>query len=220
LAALPDDLTLYYAQTQPLRVAHGVPGRNRVGFYNEQAATAIAQEIQFVQEKTLISAHTHVQIDRNVSMLPPQEEDLLADPHGNRRGRSNERSRTWHVINPGSVGLPLNGNPGAQFAVVESVPESESPGGWKATHYSVPYDRRPTLEGFSTTGMLDAGGVITELFYWELVMAGPEIIRFYRWSRSNGHEPDQDLDSAFAAYVAESGRREFVRQHDPLYTAV
>ena len=39
----------------------------------------------------------------------------------------------------------------------------------------------PTLEAFSTTGMLEAGGVITELFYWELVTAGPEIIRFYEW---------------------------------------
>ena len=66
LAMLPDERTLYLPGTQPLRVAHGVPGRNRVGFYNDQPEAQIAGEIQEIQEHTLISAHTHVQIDRQI----------------------------------------------------------------------------------------------------------------------------------------------------------
>ncbi|NJN82265.1 MAG: hypothetical protein HC802_08290 [Caldilineaceae bacterium] len=58
LAALPDERTLYFPGTQPVRVAHGVPGRNRVGFYNEQPAEAIVTEIETIGEATVISAHT------------------------------------------------------------------------------------------------------------------------------------------------------------------
>ena len=219
LAVLPDERTLYFAGVQPLRVAHGVPGRNRVGFYNEQAEHVIAAEIEDVPQRTLISAHTHVQVDRQVRLRRREESDLFAHPHeGDTNRNANGDARQWHVVNPGSVGLPLNGDPGAQFAMIASAPDSDAPGGWKATHFSAPYDRRPTLEAFSSTGMLGAGGVFTELFYWELVTAGPEIIRFYQWARSSGYEPNEDVAEAFAAYVANTGRKEFVRSLDPLYS--
>lgn len=216
LAMLPDVRTVYLPGCDPILVAHGVPGRNRVGFYNEQPEHSIAAEIESVPERTVISAHTHVQVDRHVRMPMPGDIDLFADPHKSRRRRAEENARHWHVINPGSIGLPLNGDPGAQFAVVESVPETVEPGGWKATHFSVPYDRRPALDAYFSTGMLEAGGVITQLFYWELVTASPEIIQFYEWARTNGHDPDEEIYESFRAYVAGSGRDRYIRQLDPL----
>lgn len=222
LAVLPDERTLFFNGVEPIRVAHGVPGRNRVGFYNEQPEPSIVAEIENVQERTVISAHTHVQVDRHVSMPRSAESDLFADPHKSARRRRerwnlNGDERHWHVINPGSVGLPLNGDPRAQFAVIESVPEADVPGGWRATHFNIPYDRRPALEAFTSTGMLEAGGTITELFYWELVTAEPEIISFYEWARANGYEPSEDIDGAFAAYASGSGRGKYVRSRDPLF---
>ena len=216
LAALPDDLTLYYRGVQPIRVAHGVPGHNRVGFYNEQPEAEIVADVEDIVERTVISAHTHVQVDRQVSLFHADESDLLSDPHSGAGVPGNGEIRRWHVINPGSVGLPLNGDGRAQFAIIDSVDESVEAGGWIAQHFSVPYDRRSTLEAFHSSGMLAVGGVITELFYWELVTSGPEIIRFYQWSRANGYDPDEDLDEAFAAYVARSGRSEYVQALDPL----
>jgi len=220
LALLPDDLTVYIPGTQPLRMAHGVPGRNRVGFYRAQSDAAIAAEIERVAERTLISAHTHVQIDRQVRWEGGGDA-LLSDPHGATEIHQAARTaaRQWHVINPGSVGLPLDGRPVAQFALLESVAEAVAPGGWQATHITVPYDRRPALEAFHTTGMLAAGGAISELFYWEVVTARPEIIPFFRWSLANGLNPDgDDMHDCFVRYVAASGRREYVRSIDPLYT--
>ena len=223
LAMLPDDRTFYVPGTQPLRVAHGVPGRNRVGFYNEQPAHAIAVELGAVQERTLISAHTHVQVDRHVAVEPETAFDLFADPHeapreGQRRSRGEHAAaaRHWHVINPGSVGLPLNGDPRAQFAVIESVPEHVTPGGWRASHHRVAYDRRPALDAYTRSGMLEAGGVITQLFYWELVTAQPEIVAFNRWAREAGLDVDGDLPPLFEAYCAQTGRDAYVRGHDPL----
>lgn len=220
LAALPDDLTLYLPGTQPLRIAHGVPGRNRVGFYRSQPDSAIAAEITHVRERTLVSAHTHVQIDRRVRLEDGMQAALAMDPHAGAdlyaRGLA-EPLRSWHVINPGSVGLPLDGRPRAQFAMLESVAEAAEPGGWRVTHHTVEYDHRRALAAFAETGMLEAGGVISELFYWEVVTAEPEIVRFYRWAAANGLDPDRDpIHGIFARYVATTGRDQYVRERDPL----
>lgn len=221
LAALPDERTLYFPGTQPIRVAHGVPGRNRVGFYQEMPAAKIVPEIRSIPERTLISAHTHVQVDRHLSLLDtvdpfadPQDEsnryfDGYADAH-------QPPVAHWHVINPGSVGLPLNANAHAQFAILDSVPDHVEPGGWRVTHHSVAYDRRPALEAFHTSDLLAMGGVVAQLFYWELVSAEPEIIHYYRWCRENGVDPDEEMRTSFAAYREATGRDQYIAGRDPL----
>lgn len=219
LGMLPDERTIYLPGEQPILVCHGVPGRNRVGFYAEQPAQAIAAELTGIQQQTVISAHTHVQVDRHIRMRPDQAVDFFADPHSDVQPLPRDGESHWHVINPGSVGLPLNGDPSAQFAILDSVPEAIEPGGWRATHYRVAYDRRPALEAYSTTGMWEAGGVITELFYWELVSAEPEIIQFVRWARAHGHDPDGDIDAAFRAYKAATQRDAYIRSQDPCFVS-
>ncbi|MBX3051684.1 MAG: metallophosphoesterase family protein [Caldilineaceae bacterium] len=219
LAALPDERTLYFPGTQPIRMAHGVPGRNRVGFYQQQPADKILLEIRDIPEHTIISAHTHVQVDRQLSLNGG--DDPQAAPHGEDghylSARPRQDSGYWHLINPGSVGLPLSQDSRAAFAVLESVPESVAPGGWQVTHHRVEYDRRPALEAFQTSGLLDAGGPIATIFYWELVTAEPEIVDYYHWCQSNGYDADGDMQGAFEAYVAATGRDAYVRQRDPLH---
>ncbi|MEZ4615734.1 MAG: metallophosphoesterase [Caldilineaceae bacterium] len=230
LALLPDERTLYFPGTQPVRVAHGVPGRNRVGFYNNQPADQIVNEVQMVQEETLISAHTHVQIDRHIRWDVDQQCILQSDPHADGHsyrqeeqphpfapGATREIHRHWHIINPGSVGLPLNGRPTAQFALLENVSPSVVAGGWQVELCEVNYDRRQALNGYHETGMLDAGGVISQLFYWELVTAEAEIVLFYRWAWANGHNPDEAIQATFRAYIAATGRDQYVRERDPLH---
>ncbi len=221
LATLPDERTFYFPRTQPMRMAHGVPGRNRVGFYQEMPADKILPEIRTIPERTLLSAHTHVQVDRHVSLRDAQ--DPRSDPHDESSryidGILPERcdpGTHWHVINPGSVGLPLNGDPRAQFAILESVPEAVEAGGWAVTHHRVPYDRRPVLDSFHGTGLLEVGGVIAQLFYWELITAEPEIIHYYHWCRAQGWDADGDMQAALRAYAAATGRDRFVADRNPL----
>lgn len=219
LAMLPDEYTFYLPGASPLRIAHGVPGRNRTGFYRSQADAAIAAEIMDVREHTLVSAHTHVQIDRHITANEDILDGLAADPHAGADLylQAPRQERHWHVINPGSVGLPLDERTLAQFAILESVPEPVMRGGWRVTHLAVPYDRRPALAAFAETGMLDAGGVISQLFYWEVVTAEPEIVRFYRWSGAHGLDPDRgSIRRIFEQYVAATGRDQYVRDRDPL----
>lgn len=220
LGTLPDECTYYVPGTQPLRIAHGVPGRNRVGFYRAQPDAAIAAEIDGVREQTLISAHTHVQIDRHVVVTHDIGLADAADPHAaaDLHGHAAPPHRRWHVINPGSVGLPLDGRPLAQFAMVESVPDAVEWGGWRVTHHDVAYDLRRTLEAYYTSGMLEAGGVYSTLFYWEVVTAEPEIIRFYRWAIANGLDPDRGpVRQVFDRYVTATGRDQYVCARDPLH---
>lgn len=220
LAMLPDERTLYIPGTQPLRIAHGVPGRNRVGFYNGQPDAQIVAEIRDINEQTLISAHTHVQIDRHIHIDIDRSSTLQFDPHvDNHSPTHGEIHRHWHLINPGSVGLPLNGDPTAQFALLENVTDQAEAGGWRVTMQRTPYDRRPALEAYTTSGMLEMGGVITRLFYWEVVTAEAEIVFFYRWAWAHGYDPDCATQAAFEAYVAATGRDQYVRKRDPLYHA-
>lgn len=234
LAALPDELQLRFPGCQPVRVAHGVPGRNRVGFYQAMPAEKAISEIEDIEERTVISAHTHVQVDRH--LYKTESADPMTDPHeGNAlgqneyseqeidraAGRPGGASRHWHLVNPGSIGLPLNGDTHAQFALLESVPDNVEPGGWRVQHQRVPYDRRPVLDAFHSEGLLEAGGAIARLFYWELVTAEPEIINFFRWCRSNGHDPEaEDIRQSFAAYSEATGRVNFVNERDPLKAAL
>lgn len=197
LGTLPDVRTLYLPGTQPLLISHGIPGQNRVGFYAHQAEEEIVPKLQGIEQRTVISAHTHVQIDRHI-------------------GATDRAGPQWHLINPGSVGLPLDGNPQTQFALLESVADEVEPGGWSVTHVCLDYDRRPVLEAFSSSGMLEAGGVISELFYWEVCTAQPEIIFFYQWCWENGFDPDGDLSDAFGAYKTSTERHRYVRQRNPL----
>jgi predicted phosphodiesterase len=228
LAMLPDERTLYIPGTLPVEIAHGVPGRNRVGFYTEQSAAAIAADLEGVYAPTFISAHTHVQVDRLVSVACRSDGERSAVGRGEgtrphklgRMASALKGDRPCHVINPGSVGLPLNGECTAQFALLESVPEREVAGGWRATPVRIAYDRRPMLEAFESSGMAAAGGVMTRLFYWELVTADAEILMFLRWARTNGHDADNNMTGSFDAYCRITGRDAFVHSRDPLYQAI
>ena len=211
LATLPDERTLYLPGAQPLRIAHGVPGKNRVGFYAEEPVERVAEALQPFAAGTLVSAHTHVQIDRHVEEPVADPLDWQTDPHTGMPHPDASIRKRWHLVNPGSVGLPLNQDPRAQFAIVEAVDDEVEAGGWRVTHHRVDYDRRPALNAYASTGMMAEGGVITQLFYWELVTAEPEIIYYYRWAYQNGYDPDLDVHGTFTAYLTATGREAYVR---------
>jgi hypothetical protein len=57
------------------------------------------------------------------------------------------------VLNPGSVGAPVNGDPRAQYALL-----TWEDGRWRATQRSVTYDLDRVRAAFEGSGLLAAGG--------------------------------------------------------------
>jgi hypothetical protein len=74
---------------------HGVPHNPFEGFYPEQRDEQIAAKLVGVEERVVVSAHTHWPLARQIG-------------------------EQW-VFNPGSVGMSYNGDPRAHYLLLDSV---------------------------------------------------------------------------------------------------
>jgi hypothetical protein len=96
--------------------------------------------------------------------------------------------REWgarRIVTTGSVGLPQDGNPAAQFLLLECGGE----GAWSVRHRAVRYDVGATLRRFRESGYLDKAGALGRLFYREMETGTHQIVpflRFYGAARARG----------------------------------
>lgn len=212
LATLPDDLNLMWPRFEPLRVVHGMPGDPRAGVFTTASDADVAQLLEAVPQHTVITAHTHIQGERWIA----RESHVPSPVSPNPPFRPRElRAEQWHVINPGSVGLPLNGSVDAHYTILHGVagaPESE---GWQVDFRTVPYDRERALHAFHDRNDLAEGGSIAELFYWEVVTGLPEVTTFFRWAREHGLDTDLHLSRTFSQYKRTTRSDERVEAQDP-----
>src|SRR5215212_1124481 len=82
IAAWPDALSLRFPDAPPVRVVHGSPLSPWQPIFPSTPPDEIEAMLSGVDEATLVAAHTHIPVDEVV-------------------GR-------WHILNPGSVGVPLD----------------------------------------------------------------------------------------------------------------
>jgi diadenosine tetraphosphatase ApaH/serine/threonine PP2A family protein phosphatase len=153
IAAWPDDLLLRYPDAPDLHVVHGRPGNPWRGIYaapHHDDAT-VAEWLDAGRAPTLIAAHTHLALDRWV---------------GQRR-----------VINPGSVGVPLDGQPTAAYMILDGDAD-----GWQVTAARrVPFDVAAAVDGLRRSGFIDAGGPIAELALEEVQQHVIRVHAFLNW---------------------------------------
>ncbi|GIV95643.1 MAG: metallophosphoesterase [Herpetosiphonaceae bacterium] len=111
------------------------------------------------------------------------EEQLIVRAHAHL-----PQVRLWgrrRILTTGSVGLSLDGNPQAQYLILEQRRD-----GWHATHHAVPYDLDAVARRFYDTGYLEATGPIGRLFLREVMTATFQIVPFLRaYERWSAHEP-------------------------------
>lgn len=92
------------------------------------------------------------------------------------------RFEDLHLISVGSTGLPLGGEPLAEYALVEATPE----GGWIVHHQQVRYDLAGALAAFESSGYLEQAGPVARLFYHEVATARhhlkPFLTHYATWS--------------------------------------
>lgn len=136
-----------------------------------------------------IAPHTPGQVLSE--MFPTTHERYIVRAH-NHCGQV----RVWEkgfIVTCGSVGLPLDGNPTAQYLLLD-----REKNGWKIEHQSVPYDLNAAVSRFYDTGYLSAAGPMGHLFFREVVTASHQIVPFLRlytqWSQQGDISLAQAVD--------------------------
>jgi putative phosphoesterase len=160
VAAWPDHLSLRFAGGPPIRVVHGSPRSHFEGLFSDADLT---EPLAGVEEPIVVAAHTHLPMDV-------------------RFGR-------WRILNPGSVGVPLDGERTASYMLLET-----RDGDWHATHRRVPFDAARLHAEFERRAFLARTGVIGALVLRELATARLAVVPFLNWRREVA--PDEPLSPA------------------------
>jgi diadenosine tetraphosphatase ApaH/serine/threonine PP2A family protein phosphatase len=124
-------------------------------------------------------------------MFPMAQESYIVRAH-NHYGQV----RIWekgYIITSGSVGLPLDGNPTAQYLLLD-----KNQTGWKIQHQSVPYNIEAAISRFYDTNYFSSAGPMGRLFFRELITASQQIVPFLRlytqWSKKSPISLAQAVD--------------------------
>ena len=169
IACLPDTLTLRFRDAPPIRVFHGIPDNPWVAINPCSTASQIQTWLCGIVETTIIGGHSHIAMERHV-------------------GR-------WHIFNPGSVGVPLDGDFSASYMILDGDEK-----GWKlAAHRRVPFDYAPLYAEFQRQRFAEHCGVTARLVIQEFRSARLQVHPYHQWKQA--HYPDQpdslDLMNAF-----------------------
>jgi hypothetical protein len=173
------------------------------------ALEALPPYLRLAELPDLLVVHASLRADRD-SIMPYTDDQQLAEMFPNLQERWVVRAhnhagqvRLWDertIITAGAVGLPLDGNPTAQYLLLD-----QHAGGWRIAHQSIPYDLDATLRRFRETGYLEAAGPMARLFMREVATASHQIVPFLhaldRWS-ARGPLP---LDLALERFLAAAG---------------
>lgn len=172
--ALPGERQILSDDGPPIRLLHGLPDNPFEGLSPELSDEQIAAKLDGIEEPVIISAHTHWPLNRMVA--------------GKR------------VFNPGSVGMPYNGDPRAQYLILDGTGAT-----WQPTFRQVDYDRSAVRQAFDHLGLFEAYGPLGPL-YWQTIATGdPWVSDFHVWLRDQPSAYADNLEQAVSMYLSEHG---------------
>lgn len=162
-----------------LRLFHGSPDSHSDGIGDWTSDQKLERHWDAIDEHVLACAHTHRPLVRQV--------------------------RGGLIVNVGSVGLPFNGDPRAQYAIFE-----HQAGDWDVDFIGVDYDRGALLDAYESTGFLEQGDVTALLLKMEVEHARPFLVPFLKWTEFTGRTADRDQVEPFLdIYDPECSMKEF-----------
>jgi predicted phosphodiesterase len=159
--SLPGPQVFVSGSTSSIRVVHGSPNSDREPLFSQDEA---------VLKWFRVSGFTEQELgpERLEAVLDSLVEPVLVCAHTHIPWVQAQGGKL--VLNPGSVGAPLNGDVRAQYALLEWCGDR-----WQAVHRAVPYDLERIRRVFRDTGYLAEGGpyarawllgVETGLYVW------------------------------------------------------
>jgi predicted phosphodiesterase len=149
IAAWPDSLNLRYEDAPPIQVFHGTPHDPWDSIYWTLTDVEIEKLLSTVAAEFVICGHTHLPLDR--------------------------QSGRWHVFNPGSVGVPLDGMFSASYMILEGNEK-----GWRPTFRRIPFAYEAIFEEFETSGYNHEAGPMGRLTL-EIYKRARPVLGFLRW---------------------------------------
>jgi predicted phosphodiesterase len=126
---LPDQCSLAFPCADPIRVVHGSPRSSTELVFPDRNPDQLAELLTLFEEPVMVCGHTH--------------QPWVCQYNGRL------------ALNPGSVGAPLNGDPRAQYALLDWQDNR-----WDVEHRVVPYDYERIVAGFDECGLLEEGGAL------------------------------------------------------------
>ena len=162
--------SLRSAAEPSLLLVHGTPESANAGLGPWTGDDELRRHLAAVEAQILICGHTHRPMDRRL-------------PEG-------------RVVNVGSVGLPFNRDPRAQYALFHRDGDD-----WEVQPRLIEYDRRETYDIYERSGFLAEGGITAELLKLELEESTAYLVAFLKWTEMTDGRPDhQTLDAFLAAF--------------------
>lgn len=172
IAAMPDELTLYYPDAPPVHIAHGLPGNPWKAIDPVEPDDHIREWLKDIQETTFIAGHFHIAFERWVDR--------------------------WHILNPGSLGVPLDGLRKANYLILDGNAD-----GWTATFRRVDYDVDAVLAEFERQHFVERFGAMAYTILLQFPTARPTINGFHQWHLE--HYPGQEMTIAQVDEFMSSG---------------
>lgn len=178
LHELPAELNIALPGAPPIRLLHGLPDNPFVGVYPESDADEIDRRFAACTEPLIVGGHTHRPLDRLI---------------GNRR-----------FLNPGSVGLPYNGDPRAQYMTLDLTPGRDGPR-WQPDFHRIEYDTGQVADAFHSTGMLAEAGPLAQLYLRTVLNGEPWASDFGYWLKDQPPAVRENIAGAVEAYLRVHG---------------
>jgi predicted phosphodiesterase len=176
---LPAELLLDLDGGPAIRMFHGAPANPFVGLYPYAPTDRLVDAIRSIDEPIIVAGHIHRPMDRTVN---------------------DGRGRKWRIFNGGSVGLPYNEDPRAQYLILDSTGN-----GWSPRFRAVEYDHSILPAAFATSGMLNATGAMGELHLRTAMTGQPWSSDFGQWINRQPAETRTDMAAALERYLALHG---------------
>lgn len=164
IAALPDTLQLRFRDAPPIRVCHGIPGDPWTAITPLSSAAQIRRWLRDISERTVIGAHSHIALERHVG--------------------------AWQIFNPGSVGVPLDGDHSASYMILDGRED-----GWRlAAHRRIPFELAPVLAEFERGNFIERCGVAAHLVVEEHRTARLQLAAYLDWKQQHHAGQDDSLE--------------------------
>lgn len=155
MAGLPDELLLLYPDAPDVHLCHGIPGDCWTGINTPEMDSddTVSEYLADARVTTIFCGHTHIPLNRTVS--------------------------SYHIFNPGSVGVPLLGEPVSSYMILDG-----SPDGWKLAHHrTLPLDISKLHPAWESQQFVERCGVAAQLVIEEFEKARVILHCFNAWIR-------------------------------------